>query len=71
MARTKKTPRRAELKAIQDIKYQQKQTKPAVPKIAIARYFFKNILAFVMGPFIRSCYTRYTQVICCNVWKKY
>ena len=37
MAKTKRTPRKAELKAIREIKYQQKQTKPAIPKIALAR----------------------------------
>ena len=38
MARTKQTATRRQLKAIREIRYQQKQTKPAIPKIAVARY---------------------------------
>ena len=37
MARTKQTPRRRELKALCEIRHQQKQTKPAMPKIAVAK----------------------------------
>ena len=37
MARTKQTPRRSELKALREIRHQQKETKPAMPKIAVAR----------------------------------
>ena len=37
MVKTKQTPKRSEIKAIMEIRHEQKQTKPAIPKIALAR----------------------------------
>ena len=37
MPHTKTTPRRSELKALRQIRHEQKATKPAIPKIALAR----------------------------------
>ena len=63
MARTKTTPKKSELKALREIKHQQKQTKPAIPKVALARY--KEILTYInCSPNIYThLYVIYTQNI--------
>ena len=62
MARTKTTPKKSELKALHEIKHQQKQTKPAIPKVALARYkeiLVHKLLSKYLYAFIRNLYAKY------------
>ena len=62
MARTKTTPKKSELKALCEIKHQQKQTKPAIPKVALARYkeiLVHKLLSKYLYTFIRNLYANY------------
>ena len=62
MARTKTTPKKGELKALCEIKHQQKQTKPVIPKVALARYkeiLVHKLLSKYLYAFILNLYAKY------------